>query len=147
VWKTPLLRLASGAAVAWLLACLPAAAAPSYVLVVNRANPATSLGRREASAIFLRRTSEWDDGRPMLPVDGPDSPARESFSKDVHGKKAAAIRSHWLQVIFSGRGVPPPQKASDADVIAYVTANAGAIGYVSPQAITPDVKAIRLLPE
>jgi ABC-type phosphate transport system substrate-binding protein len=145
VAEAPTLRLAAGAAIVWLL-CLSAGAADRYVLVVNRANPVTSLSRREVSAIFLRRTDRWHDGTPVQPVDGPDSPTRESFSKDVHGKRTAAVKSHWLQVIFSGRGVPPPQRASDSGVILYVTANAGAIGYVSATAVTPDVKVLSVQP-
>lgn len=144
--KAPTLRLAAGTAIAWLLLCLPAGAADSYTLVVNTVNPVTSLGRREISALFLRRVSVWDDGTPVLPVDGPHSPAREGFSRDVHGKKAAAVKSHWLQVIFSGRGVPPPEKASDDEVIAYVKAHPGAIGYVSATAVTPDVKVLSVQP-
>jgi ABC-type phosphate transport system substrate-binding protein len=120
--------------------------ADNYKVVVNRANPVTSLDRREVSALFLRRSTRWDDGTPVLPVDGPDSPARESFSKEVHGKKAAAVRSYWLQIIFSGRGVPPPEKPSDKEVIAYVKERPGAIGYVSSATSTEDVKVLEVQP-
>jgi hypothetical protein len=34
-----------------------------------------------------------------------------------------------------GREGPPPGKASDRDVVAYVDANPGAIGYVSPETL------------
>jgi ABC-type phosphate transport system substrate-binding protein len=138
--------LPAGAVMAWLLLSGAAAAADSYKVVVNSANPVASLDRREVSALFLRRASQWHDGTPVLPVDGPDSPARESFSKDVHGRKTSAVRSHWLQVIFSGRGLPPPEKASDKDVIAYVKAQPGAIGYVSASTATHDVKVLTVEP-
>ena len=139
-------RLPAGAVIAWLLLSGAAAAADSYEVVVNSANPVTSLDRGEVSALFLRRTSRWDDGTTVLPVDGPDSAARESFSKDVLGRKTPAVRSHWLQVIFSGRGVPPPEKASDKEVIAYVKAHPGAIGYVSGSTATNDVKVLTVQP-
>ena len=144
--KIAALRLAAGAAIVWRLLPAPAAAADGYKLVINAANPVTSLDRREASAIFLRRSTRWPDGTPVMAVDGPDSPAREAFSKDVHGKKAASIRSHWLQVIFSGRGVPPPEKASDSDVILYVETHPGAIGYVASATATDDVKVLKVTP-
>ena len=153
----------AGAVIAGLLVCLAAtgaempadpvaparSATPSadgYKVVVNRANPLTSLDRREVSALFLRRSTRWDDGTPVLPADGPASPARESFSKDVHGKKTAAVRSYWLQIIFSGRGVPPPEKSSDSEVIAYVETHPGAIGYVSTGAAIDDVKVLKVAP-
>lgn len=142
----PSLRLLAGTLITWLLLCSVAGAADSYLVVINSANPVTSVGRRDVSAFFLRRTSQWDDGTPVLPVDGPDSPARESFSKDVHGRKTAAIKSHWLQVIFSGRGVPPPAKTSDTEVIDYVKAHPGAIGYVAATTDTQNVKLLKVQP-
>ena len=140
------LKLPAGVVIAWLLLWVAPAAAESYKVVVNNANPATALDRREVSALFLRRASRWSDGTPVLPVDGPDSAPRESFSKDVHGRKTAAVKSYWLQVIFSGRGVPPPEKTSDKDVIAYVKANSGAIGYVSATAAVDDLKVLTVKP-
>ena len=64
----------------------------------------------------------------------------------MHGKKTTAVRSYWLQVIFSGRGVPPPEKPSDKDVIAYVKAHPGAIGYVAATTATDDVKVLKVVP-
>ena len=143
---SPIPRLPAGAVIAWLLLSMSGAAADSYEVVVNTKNPVTTLDRKKVSALFLKRLSQWDDGTPALPVDGPGSPARESFSKEVHGKKAAAVKSYWLQIIFSGRGVPPPEKPSDKDVIAYVKAHPGAIGYVSATAATDDVKVLEVQP-
>lgn len=133
------------ALIAWLALCATATAA-EYAVVVNSGNAATSLDRRSVSALFMRRVAEWPGGSAVLPVDGPNSPAREAFSKEVHGKRVSAVRSHWLQVIFSGRGVPPPEKASDKEVIEYVKANAGAIGYVSSAAATADVRVLKVEP-
>jgi ABC-type phosphate transport system substrate-binding protein len=33
--------------------------------------------------------------------------------------------------VFSGKDVPPPEKGTDADVVAFVKSNPGAIGYVA----------------
>ena len=143
----PQTLLRAGAAIAWLLLPVPAAVAEdSYVVVVNSANPVASLEARDVSDLFLRRTSRWPDGTLVLPVDGPDSGAREDFSKDVHGRKTAAIRSYWLQTIYSGRGIPPPEKPSDKEVIDYVKAHSGAIGYVAATTATGDVKVLKIQP-
>ena len=53
-----------------------------------------------------------------------------------------AIKTWWNQQIFAGKGVPPPELTSDAKVLAYVSANAGAIGYVSTDINTSDVKVV-----
>jgi hypothetical protein len=60
----------------------------------------------------------------------------------VLGRSVGAVETFWQQQIFSGKEVPPPVKASDDDVIAFVKANAGAIGYVSASTSTAGVKVI-----
>lgn len=124
-----------------------AAEAEGYKLVVNTANLATTLPRKQVSAMFLKKVTAWDHGGKVSPVDlGADSPVRETFTKDVHGKTVAAVKGYWQQLIFSGRGVPPPEKSSDAEVIAFVKASPGAVGYVSLQQATADVKVVRVEP-
>lgn len=56
---------------------------------------------------------------------------RESFSRVIHGRSANQIAAYWQQQIFSGRNIPPEQRSSDDEVIAYVSSTPGAIGYVS----------------
>ena len=41
----------------------------------------------------------------------------------------SAVQNFWLQQVYSGRNTPPPVKATDAEVLAYVAATPGAIGY------------------
>lgn len=118
--------------------------AQQYVVVVNAANPVTALTRDRANGIFLKRVTRWDDGKPVAPVNLERSSAvREAFSHAVHGKSVSAIESYWQQQIFSGKDAPPLQRNSDVEVVAFVRANPGAIGYVSAAArLGEDVKAI-----
>ncbi len=111
----------------------------SYKIVVNAAQSVTSLTASELSQLFLKQQTRWDDGQAVIPVDLPTtSPVRERFSEEIHNRQVGAIRVYWQRMIFSGREVPPVEKASDAEVIAYVAANANAIGYVSTSARTGD---------
>lgn len=132
-----LLALAAGA---------PPASAQGFTVVVNEANPASSFTKDEVSRIFLKKTMQWPAGGAITAVDqARGSSVRESFSKAIHGRSASAIESHWQQQIFGGRDVPPPEKSSDADVLAFVRGNAGAIGYVtSGAALGGGVKAVRV---
>lgn len=119
-----------------------------HKVVVSAGNPTEALPRAQLSAIFLKQVTEWPHGGRPLPVDLPEgSPAREGFSLAVHGREAAAIKSHWLQVIFSGRGVPPPERSTEDEVLAYVGTHRGAVGYVSSNRPLPDgVKVLRIQP-
>jgi ABC-type phosphate transport system substrate-binding protein len=72
---------------------------------------------------------------------------REAFSHQIHGKGTAAIKAYWEKMIFSGRDVPPPEKASSGEVAAYVRANSGGIGYVAESAARGDgIKVLRVVP-
>ena len=115
---------------------LEAGAPPAYVLVVSTANPTSSLTRDQASKIFLKKVPTWKNGREVLPVDLPESsPVRAAFTKDVLRKSVTAVKSYWQQQIFSGRALPPTEKASESDVLAFLRANPNGIGYVA--ATTP----------
>jgi hypothetical protein len=130
-----------------LAACLCLAAALSagaeeFKVVVHPDNPATEVGREELSRLLLKRAFRWSDGTPAEPVDSADEALRARFAEAVHGKRLAAVRAYWNQQIFSGRDVPPPERATDAEVVAYVRAHRGGVGYVAAGADTSGVKAL-----
>ena len=111
----------------------PPAAAPPHVLIVHPGNPVSSLGAAQVNRMFLKQTTQWPNGWTVAPVDLPvGNSVRESFSQAVLGRSARSIKSHWSQQIFSGRGVPPPERATEGDVVRFVLGNRGAIGYVAP---------------
>jgi ABC-type phosphate transport system substrate-binding protein len=120
---------------------------PAYKVVVNSVNPTASLTRRELSALFLGRKTAWPDGTKAVPIDQVETSAvRVAFSRDVHGRKPTAVKSYWLQILFSGRGVPPVEKAGDDQVLEGVRARAGAVGYVAAGAHTDGVKVLEIRP-
>jgi ABC-type phosphate transport system substrate-binding protein len=119
------------------------ASAAGFKVIVNSSNSSTKISKTDLNAVFLKKMVKWSDGTPAAPVNQPKkSPVRDSFTTTVHGKSVAAVDSYWQQQIFSGRDVPPAEKASDAEVVAFVKANAGAVGYVSDGAPTAGVKVV-----
>jgi TonB family protein len=126
-----------------LLVVSPSQAQSTYKVIVHPDNPVSALSNSQLSEIFLKKAKTWDDSTPIEPVDLSGEPdVRDAFSRDVHGRPMANVRSFWNQEVFSGRGVPPLELASSAAVVEYVAAHRGAIGYVSPQAVTEGVKVL-----
>ncbi len=119
---------------------------PEFVVIVNAANPVTSLSTEQASRIFLKKVTSWEDGRAMLPVDLPErSPVRIAFTLQVIRRQVAAVSAYWQQRIFSGRELPPPVKDSDAEIVLFVEKHPTAIGYVSVSAMLSDkIRAVEL---
>lgn len=127
-----------------------------FVIIVHPDNPTESLSRSEASDLFLKKVARWDSfpipGRPdrKMPVEAVDlestSAVRSAFSLEVHGRSVDHIKAYWQRKIFSGRDIPPPELASEAEVLAWVRANPGAVGYVSQGVALASVKAVELTP-
>lgn len=121
-------------------------AAQEYKIIVNIKNPVDSLTKKQACDIFLKKVKTWEHGPNILVVDLIEaSSVRATFSKDIHGRSVAAVKSYWNQKIYSGRGVPPPEKASEKEVLEYVQADSGAIGYVSGTAAIEKVKVLKIM--
>lgn len=104
-----------------------------FVVIVNAANNTTTLTADELAHLFLKKTVRWPGGSAVVPVDqSPSSRVRAAFSTAVLEKSVGAVQAYWQTMIFSGRGVPPSELASDEAVVSFVRATPGAVGYVSP---------------
>ena len=134
------------------LLALTADPAPSpaqdFAVIVNVSNPISTLSKDEVAKLFLKKTISWSSGQSASPVELPvTAKVRESFAREVLNKSVAQVRSYWQQQIFSGRDVPPPEKPTEDDVLAFVRANPNAIGYVSRTAnMGRGVKVVVLAP-
>jgi ABC-type phosphate transport system substrate-binding protein len=119
--------------------------APALRVIVNAKSTEAKLDRRFVADAFLKKRTRWGDDTAILPVDlGQKSAVRDRFSHDVLDRDVAAVRRYWAQLVFSGRGVPPPELGSDAEVVKYVAAHAGAIGYVAGDTALAGVKAVEI---
>ena len=111
----------------------------SFKTVANQSTQVSEMSRVEVSRLFLKKKTLWARGEKVLPVDQlPKSSVRIDFSKVVHRKHVDAIKSYWQVKLFSGTATPPPELASDEEVLSYIRSNAGAIGYVSKGAAVGD---------
>jgi len=118
-------------------------AEPAFRVIINPENPTVSISRSTLSKIFLKSQTSWSNGNRILPVDlRVTNRVRDAVSRAIHGRSATVIKNWWNQQIFAGKGVPPPELASETKVVAYVLANPGAIGYVAADANVGDAKTV-----
>lgn len=114
-----------------------------FYVIVHPQNPVSTVGRKFLSEVFLKRATFWLDDEVIQPVDlKDDSPIRRLFAEQVLKRSMNGVKSFWQQIIFSGRGVPPPELDSDAAVVQYVRRHRGGIGYVST---TADLEGVKVL--
>jgi len=134
-----------------LLALLGALAVPAaageagYRIVVNPHNPASAVERADLARLFMRKASAWPDGTPAAVVDQlRTAPVRSAFSRDVHNKDVDSVVAYWSTLVYAGRELPPPVRKTDQEVLEFVRATPGAVGYVSADADLDGVKVIAL---
>jgi ABC-type phosphate transport system substrate-binding protein len=118
----------------------------SFKVIVHRDNPVTTVNREFLSSAFLKTSIHWArDGKAIRPIELPKGqPVRDRFTRDVLGKTSAQLRIYWIQRIFSGTALPPPEAESTAAAIAYVLANPGALAYVPAAADPGGTKVIKI---
>jgi ABC-type phosphate transport system substrate-binding protein len=113
------------------LGATSSARSPQYRIIVHPQNSVTGIDREFLRSAYLKKQIAWQQGEPLRPVGLPRTFAvQEQFTREVLQKTPAQLRNYWNQQIFSGKGVPPIEAATTAEVIAYVIANPGAIGYL-----------------
>lgn len=118
---------------------------PMVKIIVAAGNDTTQLSRKQISDIFLKKTIRWKNNLAIVPFDLKyDDPAREMFSKLIHGRSPAFIKKYWQQQIFSGSNLPPVEKGAEA-IVQAVAAEPGAVGYVPAEMDLPaSVKEIEI---
>jgi ABC-type phosphate transport system substrate-binding protein len=110
-----------------------------FLIVVNRSNPTDSMTSKKLARIFVKKDLKWPSGFGALAVDlAPESPVRTIFSNEVLGRTVAQTQSYWQRALFSGLDVPLPELANDAEVLAFVSQNASAVGYIGAETETID---------
>jgi ABC-type phosphate transport system substrate-binding protein len=134
-----------------VLALAGAAAAeepvPAFRVIVDERNPVSRLSAKEVEALFLKKTSRWEDGTAVVPIDQRPNPTREAFTKSALNRSVRAVQAYWQQRVFTGQGLPPKEAADDGAVQALVKASPGAIGYVSGAFVpSAGVKVVTITP-
>lgn len=125
------------------LAFIAAPAAAEVVVIVNPKNPAASLSAEQVAQIYLGRAGSFPGGGAATPLDIKEGAAlRDEFYAKVTDKNPGQVKSYWSKQMFSGKGSPPRELASAAEIRRAVAADPGAIGYIDRAALDGSVKEV-----
>jgi ABC-type phosphate transport system substrate-binding protein len=112
-------------------------------VIVNPKNPTAALTAEQVAALYLGNATTFPGGGPAALVDQPEAAGiRGTFYQKAIGRSVAQVRATWARITFTGKGMPPKELKSDADVKAFVAADPQAIGYVDASAVDSSVKAV-----
>jgi ABC-type phosphate transport system substrate-binding protein len=111
------------------------------VVIVNPKNPAASLTADQVSGLYLGNASTFPDGGSAALADQPEAAGiRGDFYQKATGRSASQVKATWARITFTGKGTPPKELKTDADVKAFVAADPKAIGYIDSSAVDGSVK-------
>ena len=117
-------------------------ASADVVVIVNSSVAIKSASADDIAQVFLGKRSDID-GVHLVPVDqGEGNASRAAFYSKVVQKNPSQLNAYWSRLIFTGKGNPPRQVGSDAEVAEAVADDEEAIGYIDSSAVTDGVKVI-----
>ena len=143
VWRESLEMSRSVAVVVGFAFCVAGIAGANaldsgYKVIVNAKVGGRSVPKDVLAQVYLGQANRWGNGTPIAAVDlSTTSVVRKAFSEEVLGMPVDAVKNLWLKKLSSGGARPLLSKASDDEVIAFVAAQPGGVGYVSPSATLP----------
>ena len=118
-------------------------ACADVVVIVHPSN-GSSLDKSAIEKIFLSKSKSFPGGGEVVPINQADGTApRDEFDSKVLGKSAAQLKAYWSKLVFTGKGNPPKDVASDADVKNLIANNPAMIGYIDAGAADGSVKVVQ----
>jgi ABC-type phosphate transport system substrate-binding protein len=121
-----------------------ATTAEKVVIVAHKSFPDASLTKDELKQIALGDKSSVSGGEKVTFVTLEQGAVHEEFLKLYVEKSSFQFANYWKQMIFTGKGKPPRAFKTDAELISFVGATKGAIGYVSGGADVSSVKVVSI---
>ncbi|MBZ5685135.1 MAG: substrate-binding domain-containing protein [Acidobacteriia bacterium] len=125
-------------------ACV-AARAQDVVIVANRSVVASQISEAQLREIFTGVRSRLNDGTRTVPVLLKGGAVHEVFLHHYVRDNPEEFRTRWHKAVFTGQGSMPKEFGSEAELLNYVEATPGAIGYVSRVNEKNSVKVLRVL--
>jgi ABC-type phosphate transport system substrate-binding protein len=116
---------------------------PTIVVIVNNANPVTSVAASELRPIFQTTKTKWSSGGDATPLNLPnENKLRQDFDQAVLGLDPTRASRYWQDRKIRGGARAPKYLPNSAAVLATVAADPSAVGYVNASEVTKAVKVV-----
>ncbi len=113
------------------------------VVVAGAKSDVPTLSKEQVAGLYVGSSFTLPNGGSATLLDQSESSdARKQFYAKVTDKSPSQIKSTWSRLTFSGKGTPPKEVASSADVKKAVAASPNTIGYIEKSAVDSSVKVL-----
>jgi ABC-type phosphate transport system substrate-binding protein len=121
------------------------AKAQDLVVVANKSVKSADVSAGDLKDVYSGDKSSLKDGSHVIPVTLKGGATHEAFLRKFVGKNEPAFRAAWRSLVFTGQGSMPRSFDTEADVLEFVAATPGAIGYVSAGAGAANKEGVKTL--
>lgn len=118
--------------------------AADFVLIVNKANPVSTLSKRDAKNIFLGKKTTWGNGESIVVAIQKAEPTSAAFTKAVVNKSSQQFLNYWRKALFTGAGILPTNLDDNAVVKKFVASEEWAISYISSASLDDTVRKVEI---
>lgn len=126
-----------------LSACLLYPLAHAEVAVIVHPSNAAAMDADFVNKLYLGREKSFPGGATAIPLALADSNAAAGeFNDKVLKKSASQLKAYWSKLLFTGKGTPPKEIGSDAEMVSLVASNPNMIGFVDAAAVNDSVKVV-----
>lgn len=117
--------------------------AQAEVAVIVHPSNAATLDADSVSKLFLGREKSFPGGAAAVPLAlSDDAAATAEFNDKILKKPSSQLKAYWSKLIFTGKGTPPKEIASDAEMVKLISSNPNMIGFVDAKAVDGSVKVV-----
>lgn len=119
-----------------------AVATADTAVIVHPSN-ADSIDKDAVNKIFLGKTKSFPGGAQAVPINQKEgADIRSAFDENVLGKSSSQIKAYWSKLMFTGKGTPPKEVDTDAEMKELVAGNPSLIGYIDATQADGSVKVL-----
>lgn len=113
------------------------------VVVVGSKSRINRLSKEQVANIFLGKVNSVGEVSEIMPLDqAPDAVIRSNFYTGFLGKTPSQLKSYWAKMVFTGKGNPPVELASAADVKRVLASNPSAVSYLDRAELDGSVRVV-----
>lgn len=123
-----------------IITTLLTAQAFAEVAVIVHPDNNSIINKDEVQRIFLGKKTTFENGQSATPYNLANETVRAEFDSRMLDKTSSELRTYWSKLVFTGKGTPPVEFATPAELIAKVSSDPSAIGYVDAAAVPDSVK-------
>jgi hypothetical protein len=112
------------------------------LIIANPDLASPRLDTKGLQRIYMGKQTRWVNDEAIVPVMLKAGPVHEAFVEAFLDRSPHRFATYWRQMIFTGKGTPPRSFDNEEDLIAFVAATPGSVGYASA---TTDVNEVKVL--